>query len=274
MLLPIAITGFSVAFFHAAIPTHWLPFVMAARAQKWSKPRTLWITALAGGGHVLFTTLLGILIVWLGIELDKKIGHWFPWIAGGTLILFGAYYLVQQFRGHGHTHGHFSFGPGHADHGHDHESDHHHDHAHGHDHHSHKTAHAHATSGLAPIQHIDMGEVRTFEAVSGLPIRTLGANKKIMSDRVAVLSLLAMLTFSPCEGFLPVYISGVAYGWLGFAILSSILAAATLLGMVLFTWLTLAGMEKIKLEVLEKYENTLMGVLLCVLGTAVIYFEH
>lgn len=282
MLLPIAVTGFSVAFFHAAIPTHWLPFVMAARAQKWSKPKTLWITALAGAGHVLFTTLLGILIVWLGIELDKKIGHWFPWIAGGALILFGAYYLVQQFRGHGHTHGHFSFGPGNAHHGHTHESEHHHEHAHGHDqegdhHHDHGHGHDHHAqkkSALSPIEHIDMGEIRTFEAVSGLPIEALGAKKKVMSDRVAVLSLLAMLTFSPCEGFLPVYLSGIAYGWLGFAILSSILALATLMGMVFFTWLTLAGMEKLKLAFLEKYESALMGGLLCVLGVAVILFEH
>jgi nickel/cobalt transporter (NicO) family protein len=287
MLLSIAVTGFSVAFFHAAIPTHWLPFVMAARAQKWSKPKTLWITALAGGGHVLFTTLLGILIVWLGIELDKKIGHWFPWIAGGALILFGAYYLVQQLRGHGHTHSHFSFGPGSAHHGHEHESDHHHDHGHGHnhdgdhhqhhghwhDHHSHES-HVHRKTSLSPVEHIDLGEVRTFEAVSGLPIEALGSNKKIMSDRVAVLSLLAMLTFSPCEGFLPVYLSGIAYGWVGFAILSSILALATLMGMVLFTWLTLAGMEKLKLAFLEKYESALMGGLLCILGIAVIVFEH
>ena len=94
-----------------------------------------------------------------------------------------------------------------------------------------------------------------------------------MSDRVAILSLLAMLTFSPCEGFLPVYLSGISYGWVGFAILSGILAFATLSGMVLFTWLTLAGLEKIKLEFLEKYESGLMGALLCILGFAVILFE-
>ena len=29
VLTTIAFTGFTVAFFHAAIPTHWLPFVAA-----------------------------------------------------------------------------------------------------------------------------------------------------------------------------------------------------------------------------------------------------
>lgn len=269
MLISIAATGFTVAFFHAAIPTHWLPFVMASRAQKWSRGKTLAVTALAGGGHVLFTTLLGILIVWLGIELDKKFGIWFPWIAGGALLVFGAYYLIQQLRGHGHSHSHFSIGTKPA---HDHHSD--HDHHHDGPTHGHQHPHDVRKNRLAPLEHIELSEVRTFEAMSGLPIEVLGSKKKVMSDRVAVISLLAMLTFSPCEGFLPVYLSGISYGWVGFAFLSVILALATLLGMVLFTWLTLAGLEKVKLEFLEKYESGLMGALLCILGLAVIVFEH
>jgi nickel/cobalt exporter len=40
-ILAIATTGFTVAFFHAAIPTHWLPFVVASRAQGWTRARTL-----------------------------------------------------------------------------------------------------------------------------------------------------------------------------------------------------------------------------------------
>ena len=59
VLTTIAFTGFTVAFFHAAIPTHWLPFVAAGRAQRWSHSKTLLITALAGTGHVLTTALLG-----------------------------------------------------------------------------------------------------------------------------------------------------------------------------------------------------------------------
>jgi nickel/cobalt exporter len=37
VLTTIAATGFSVAFFHAAIPTHWLPFVLVSRARGWSR---------------------------------------------------------------------------------------------------------------------------------------------------------------------------------------------------------------------------------------------
>src|ERR1043166_2759795 len=111
----IAVTGFTVAFFHAALPTHWLPFVLAGRAQRWKRPKTLAIAAFAGSGHVLFTTLLGVLVVWFGIALNKKIGDWFPRIAGGVLILFGLYYIWRQLAGQGHGH---AFG-NHSHHGND-----------------------------------------------------------------------------------------------------------------------------------------------------------
>lgn len=238
----IAVTGFSVAFLHAAIPTHWLPFVLTARVQKWSKARTLAITTLAGCGHVVFTALLGFLIAWCGIKLSDKIGGWFPWIAGGALIAFGLYYVVQQIRGKGHGHSHL-FG-GHAQDHHDHE------HCHGHEGHGHPHDHKHdcEAKGLQPPQR--------------------------KSDWAAILSLLALLTFSPCEGFLPVYVSGVRYGWTGFFLLTLILSVATVAGMVVFTWLTLAGMEKLKLQFIEKYERGILGGLLCVLGLLVIILEH
>jgi nickel/cobalt transporter (NicO) family protein len=79
--------------------------------------------------------------------------------------------------------------------------------------------------------------------------------------------------FSPCEGFLPVYLSGVSYGWTGFLLLSGVLAVATLAGMVTFTWLSLAGLERLKLAVLEQYEDAVLGGLLVLLGIAVMIFE-
>ena len=48
---------------------------------------------------------------------------------------------------------------------------------------------------------------------------------------------------------------------------------ATVAGMIVFTWLTLAGMRRINLGLLEKYELGLMGVLLCAVGVLIIFFE-
>ncbi|MGI8890957.1 MAG: hypothetical protein ACR2G0_09295 [Chthoniobacterales bacterium] len=223
VLTTIAITGFSIAFFHAAIPTHWLPFVLTARAQQWSRPKTLAITVVAATGHASFTALLGLLVAWLGIALNDRIGLWFPRIAGGALILFGLFYIVRQLTGHSHTHLHLGRG-GHA---HD-EHDHHH----------------------APTR--------------------LSLSK---SDWAAIGSLLALLTFSPCEAFVPVYVSGVRYGWHGFALLTIILTIGTIAGMVAFTALALTGIEQVKLRLFEKYEAGVMGALLCVVGLLIILFE-
>jgi hypothetical protein len=230
VLTTIAITGFGVAFFHAAIPTHWLPFVLAARAQHWNHSKTLGITALAGTGHVLVTAGLGVLIAWFGIALNERIGSWFPRIAGMALLVLGLFYLYRQLSGKGHAHHHLFCGHKHTHTG---ELEHEHDH------------------GAPPIS----------------------SRRAAPSDRVAITSLLALLTFSPCEAFLPIYASGVRYGWAGFALLTVILSVGTVAGMVLFTWLTLNGAQKIKLTLLEKYESGLIGGLLCAVGLLIMLFE-
>ena len=231
LLLSIALTGFAVAFLHAAIPTHWLPFVLASRGQRWGKAKTLMVVALCGSGHVLFTAVLGALVVWLGIELSSWTGAVFPWIAGSALILVGLYYLLRQVRGDGHGHQHFGAGHGHAV-----------DHAH---HHHHHGDHDHA------------GAVEAETA---------------KSDRAIILGLFTLLTFSPCEGFLPVYLSGISYGWIGFIALSAILALATVAGMVVFTWLTLSGMERLRLGFVERHEAGFLGALILFLGVGIMLF--
>jgi ABC-type nickel/cobalt efflux system permease component RcnA len=237
VLTTIALTGFSVAFFHAAIPTHWLPFVLTARVQKWNASKTIAVTALAGTGHVLVTAALGLAITLCGAAVSDRIGAWFPRIAGGALFLFGVYYLSRQVLGKGHVHFHYPHEhlheEGMPEAGHEHE----HDHAHDHEDKEH------------------------------------GYHPRPTSDRAAILSLLAFLTFSPCEGFVPFYVSGIRYGWTGFAVLTAVLSLATVAGMVIFTSLTLAGLSKLKLGLLEKYESALMGILLCAVGIFIIVFE-
>jgi hypothetical protein len=232
VLTALAVTGFGVAFFHAAIPTHWLPFVLTARVQRWNKAKTIAVTALAGTGHVLVTAALGLAITLFGAAVSDSIGAWFPRIAGGALLAFGLYYLFRQALGKGHVH----FGYPHE---HLHEQNHGHQDDHDHDH-------------EGPSAH----------------------QPRPTSDRAAILSLLAFLTFSPCEGFVPFYVSGIRYGWAGFALLTAVLSVATVAGMVIFTSLTLVGLSKIKLGLLEKYESALMGVLLCAVGILIIVFER
>ena len=246
LLLTILATGVGVAFFHAAIPTHWLPFVVTGRAQGWSRGRTLGVTALAGAGHVLFTCVLGAFVVGLGITIDRWQGTYFPYLAGGILIVLGLYYLVRQWHGVGHSHF------GHA-----------HDHAHDH---SHPLPHQHSV--LAPSPENETVERLTLPSADSVPLpaRT--------SDRAAILGLLGALTFSPCESFLPVFLSGAPFGIGGFLLLTAVLGVATLAGMLAFTWFTLVGLERFKLAALERFEQGLLGALLCVLGLVVMIFER
>ena len=235
VLTSIAATGFTVAFFHAAIPTHWLPFVLVSRARGWSRAKTLGVVALAGAGHVALTSLLGLVIAWFGFKLDERVGAAFPWLAAGFLGVMGLFYFWRQWRGEGICHHPV---PG----GHHHESE----------HCGHEEDHTHWDEELK--------DSALVSAESG--------------DRAAVGGLFLMLTLSPCEGFLPIYLAGVKFGRMGFFTLSAILAVAALAAMLLFTSLALQGLERFKVKFLERYEAGLLGGLFAVLGVLVVLLER
>ena len=92
-------------------------------------------------------------------------------------------------------------------------------------------------------------------------------------DWATIGGLFLMLTLSPCEGFLAAYLSGVQLGWRGFVELSLILAVGALAGMLVFTWLTLPGMERLPLQKLERHEAALLGAILGVPGVLVVVIE-
>ena len=227
LFLTIATTGFGVAFLHAALPTHWLPFALTAKARKWTNAKTLWVTFAAATAHVLFTTLLGALAFWGGKELSEEAHEIFHWIAGGVLVLLGIWLIIRQIRGKGH--GHFHLLGKHGEEVHDHDYD----------------------------QHCIDREIKERKA------NTLTAG-----------GLVLMLTFSPCESFLPVYLSGSAYGWTGFMMLSGVLLIATVGAMVLFTALARMGVDRLHPGLLERYENGVLGTLLVILGIVFVIWGH
>ncbi len=235
VLTTIAATGFAVAFLHAALPTHWLAFVLVGRSRDWSQAKTILVTLAAGLGHVTVTSLLGFGIAWFGFRVDERIGRLFPWVIGGVLIVAGAFYLRRQMQGRGVCHHHAAGGHHRPSEECGHEGDH---------------------------SHWDE-ELKDSQLLSA---RT--------SDWGAISGLFLMLTFSPCEGFLPIYLSAVRFGWRGFAWLTLILAVAALAGMTLFTWLTLRGLEHFRIQWVERREAGLIGGAFCVLGVLVVLLER
>jgi hypothetical protein len=202
----IILISVGIAVLHAIIPTHWLPFVLVSRAQKWSLRRMLSVVTLAGLGHVGSTTLVGILIAWIGLRVQEVVEGVVGPIAAGILILLGMLYIALYFKelGHSHHHGH-------------------------------------------PAE---------------------------LSDKSAILSLIAILTFSPCEAMLPIYFAASPLGWYMIILLSVFVALGTVGGMMILTYLAYRGIESIRFAKLEHYEKLILGLLMTLLGIIVIFAHH
>ncbi len=109
VLVPAAI---AVGSLHTLAPDHWVPFAALARARHWSTCRTVATTATCGLGHVTVSVLLGLLALFLGLEMMELLGRRMESVASVLLIAFGlAYGLIGLRRAFGrrladvHDHG-------------------------------------------------------------------------------------------------------------------------------------------------------------------------
>lgn len=99
LLIPILATAFAAAFLHAVLPTHWLPFVLVGRGQGWTHRQTLGAAALSGLAHVVVTVLVGLALVAVGVEIDKRYNGALSAISAGILTLIGLYFLFTRRKG-------------------------------------------------------------------------------------------------------------------------------------------------------------------------------
>lgn len=96
VILSLLGAGFATAFLHAALPTHWLPFVLVGRAQRWSLPRMMGAVTAAGLAHIVTTAVFGGLIVAAGLAMDQWMSGLLPYLSAVLLFLFGAFYLSRS----------------------------------------------------------------------------------------------------------------------------------------------------------------------------------
>ena len=96
VLLSLLGGGFAAAFLHAALPTHWLPFVLVGRAQRWTLARSLLAVTAAGLAHIASTALVGSLIVAAGLALDAWVAGLLPHLSAVLLFGFGGFYLIKS----------------------------------------------------------------------------------------------------------------------------------------------------------------------------------
>ena len=134
-LVILTITAASIGLVHTLLgPDHYLPFVVLAKARRWTRTKTAIITVLCGLGHVGSSVLLGTIGIALGIAVARI--EWFESargdLAAWLLTAFGLVYLVwglrRAMRGRTHTHIHAHTGGEVHAHEHTHESVHVHPH--------------------------------------------------------------------------------------------------------------------------------------------------
>jgi nickel/cobalt transporter (NicO) family protein len=129
-------TAVSIGFIHTAIgPDHYLPFVMMARAGKWTLRKTGVVVLLCGIGHVASSVVLGLIGITCGMAISKLLavesmrGELAAWLLIGFGLVYFVWGLRKAFRSRPHEHAHAHDGMVHHSHVHSHTSAHVHSHS-------------------------------------------------------------------------------------------------------------------------------------------------
>ena len=114
-LTTLTISAASLAFVHTIFgPDHYLPFIVLARARKWTIYKTTWVTVLSGFGHVISSVLFGAIGIAIGIGLNHlelvesfrgDIAAWLFVLFGLAYMTWGIYRAIRN-KPHKHFHNH------------------------------------------------------------------------------------------------------------------------------------------------------------------------
>ncbi|MCX5833850.1 MAG: sulfite exporter TauE/SafE family protein [Deltaproteobacteria bacterium] len=197
----LTVTAASLGFFHTLLgPDHYLPFVVMARARRWSKAKTAWITLLCGMGHIGSSVILGLAGIALGIAVTRIEGieALRGDLAAWALIAFGLVYFVWGLRKawrnrpHEHVHIHEDGMP------------HTHKHIHG-------TDHAHVHDGNARITPWVLFTIFVLGPCEPLiPVLMYPAAKESLSGLLWVAGVFGGVTIATMMGIVLVSMRGVS----------------------------------------------------------------
>jgi ABC-type nickel/cobalt efflux system permease component RcnA len=134
-IIVLSLSAAAIAFLHTLLgPDHYLPFVAMAKSRGWTLRKTVRITLICGLGHLAGSVALGILGIYLGLQLaslqwlESVRGNLAAWLLIGFGLTYTAWGLRQAYRKRPHRHWHSHGGLMH-----NHEHGHHAEHAHVHD---------------------------------------------------------------------------------------------------------------------------------------------
>lgn len=92
-----------ISLLHAVIPNHWLPVIAIGRKEHWTLQEVTIVTLKCAVAHGVSTILIGILLGFLGAELNESVLNFTSVIAPVILIAIG---LLFIYRHHRHKHFH------------------------------------------------------------------------------------------------------------------------------------------------------------------------
>ncbi len=245
-------TAATLGLVHTVIgPDHYLPFIVIGRARNWTLRKTLFVSFLAGLGHILSSVVLGFVGIALGIAVAKLEGVESArgGIAAWLLIGFGFAYFVWgmrwAWRGKPHVHAHLhdhedaQVHPHGPDQGaHDPEHEHVHQHAHTHTHELAEHAHPH-------------GEVPKKANITPWVLFTI-------------------FVFGPCEPLIPLVMYPAAkHSPAGVLLVSAAFGATTVLTMLGVIAAASWGVSFVRLGKMERYVHALAGAMIFFSGLGV-----
>jgi nickel/cobalt transporter (NicO) family protein len=219
-----------LGFFHTLIgPDHYLPFIVMARARRWSMFKTTWITILCGIGHVGSSVVLGLIGVAAGVALSEviPIEKFRGSIAAWLLIAFGLVYFVwgvrRAIRNRSHAHVHLHI-----------QNEHNHDHAHHND-------HLHVHGGEHPEQKVN----------------------------ITPWVLFTVFVFGPCEPLIPILMYPAATkSWHGLLTVTMLFSAATIGTMLVVVTVGSFGVNFLPIRRIERWTHAMAGAAIALCGVA------
>ncbi|HEX6570598.1 MAG TPA: sulfite exporter TauE/SafE family protein [Steroidobacteraceae bacterium] len=231
----LALTAVSIGFVHTLIgPDHYLPFVAMSAARRWTRRKTLLVTAVCGIGHVTGSILLGFVGIAIGAALHRL--QWIEGLRGDlaawALIAFGLVYMAwglkQAWRKREHSHEHV-----HAD----------------------GTRHRHTHAHQVRDEHMHVH----------VQVDTDGVRS------VTPWALFVVFVLGPCEALIPLlmYPASQHSAW-GVTLVVVAFAVTTLLTMLGLVYLAVRGLERFPLASAERYTHALAGAALSLCGAGIV----
>ncbi len=233
-IIVLCITAASIGFMHTLLgPDHYLPFVVLAKARKWSSLKTAWITILCGIGHVGSSVVIGFIGIAAGVALSKLTyfesvrGNIAGWLFIGFGLAYALWGLRRAFKNKPHTHSHF---------------------------HLNGKKHVHEHTHFVEHAHIHSEEIAE---------RT---DYKSLTPWI----LFVIFVFGPCEPLIPlVMFPALRHSTAGVIGVSTVFALITISTMLSIVLLMTSGLRLVKLERIEKYTHALAGAAIFFSGVAI-----